>query len=161
VTRKQRLTRVVYGLYVTVLAVFVASNIVQVARVVFATPSPDGSAHSPTRPPDTPKVGPACADALTAEIRAIDVAQALALVEPNVEAAEARYATERRSPSIKTKQGTTDDPRRACANDPSGADAIAAVARLDRIAETHAVHAAGELSTVRLAAQSFIRDVPR
>ncbi len=155
-TRKQRVTRVVYGLYVTVVAVFVASNIVQVARVVFASPS--GAQRTKTAAPAPPKVGGACGAALSAEIRAIDAARALALAEPNTEAAEARYATERRSPAA---NADTTDPTRACAHDPHGTDALAALARLDRMAESHAVRAAGELSTVRLTAQSFIRDEPR
>lgn len=144
----------VYGVYVTIVAVFTASNIIQVGRVVFAN-------QASTAEPRAPKVGPACAASLAAEIRAIDTAQARALTEPSTDAAEARYRSERQSPTARAGQASTGNPTHTCASEPSGADALAALARLDRIAEAHAVRAAGELSTVRLAAQSFIRDEPR
>ena len=80
--------------------------------------------------------------------------RAAASAEPNGDAAKARYASERtatRSPELE----------RACSADPSGQDALAALARFDRAAESHSVRLATELTPVRLAAQSFISGHPK
>lgn len=150
VTRKKRVTRVVYGAYVVVVAAFVVSNIAQVARAVFGLPEDAAAAVEPR----FPKVGPACGELLAAELRAIDETRVAASGEPSKEAAKARYARERSasgSPELE----------RTCSADPSGTDALAALARFERASESHAVRLAGELTPVRLAAQSFISGHPQ
>jgi hypothetical protein len=143
VTRKQRVTRVVYGVYVVVVAAFVVSNIAQVASAVFGSNGAPAEATGPV-------VGPACAKGLEAQLEAIDKALLAASTESTDEAARARFASERNA----TK---TPELERSCAADPSGTDALAALARFDRAAESHAVRTVTELRSVRLAAQSFIR----
>jgi hypothetical protein len=152
VTRKQRVTRVVYGVYVVVVAAFVVSNIVQVAGAVFSERGTSPSTDSTGMP--FPTVGPACAELLEKQLQAIEKARLLASSEPNGEAAKARYAKERSIPP-------SGELERTCAADPQGIDALAALARLDRVADAHAVRSATELSPVRLAAQSFISGHPR
>lgn len=147
-TRKQRVTRVVYGVYVVVVAAFVVSNIAQVARAVF------GGRGEPSTEARFPTVGPACAKLLEDQLPAIEQARLLASSEPNGGAAQARYALARsdsRSPELV----------RTCSADPKGTDALAALARLDRLAESEAVRTASELRPVRLAAQSFISGHPK
>ena len=151
VTRNKRTSRVVYGVYVVVVAAFVVSNIVQVARAVFGSPENEAVAAEASR---FPKVGPACGALLEAQLQAIEKARAAAATEPNGDAAKARYANERsaaRSPELEP----------TCSADPSGTDALAALARFDRAAESHSVRQASELTPVRLAAQSFISGHPR
>lgn len=145
------MTRVVYGVYVVVVAAFVVSNIAQVARAVFGVPESEAAAAEPSR---FPKVGAACGELLETQVRAIEKARGVAQVEPDGDAAKARYANERtasRSPELE----------RVCSADPSGTDALAALARFDRAAESHAVRLASELTPVRLAAQSFISGHPK
>lgn len=145
------MTRVVYGGYVVLVAAFVVSNIAQVARAVFGGPENEAAAAEPSR---FPKVGPACSELLEAQVQSIDRARAASSSEPSGEAATARYASERsaaRSPELE----------RTCAADPSGSDALAALARFDRTSESQAVRLASELTPVRLAAQSFISGHPK
>jgi hypothetical protein len=141
VTRNQRVTRVVYGVYVVIVAAFTVSNIVQVAQAVF------GERNGPSEA-QLPRVGPACAGQLEQQLQAIEKARLLASSEANGDAARARYASERA-----TSRG---DLEPICKADPQGVDALAALARLDRMADSQAVRTATELSPVRLAAQSFI-----
>lgn len=147
-SRKQRVTRAVYGVFVVFVAIFVASSIVQVARAVFFTPASEAESAV------SPKVGVECGQALAEQIRAIDEAQKLASSEPNADAAKARYTSERRA--WDDRDGTP-KPKQACASDPHGPEALAAIARLDRTAEAHSIRDASELRAVRLTAQSFIR----
>ena len=145
------MTRVVYGVFVVVVAAFVVSNIAQVARAVFGVPDTAAAAADPSR---FPKVGAACAELLEAQLRAIDEARAAASTEPNGDAAKARYATLRSAARSAELEQT-------CSADPSGPDALAALARFDRAAESHAIRLASELTPVRLAAQSFISGHPK
>lgn len=147
-TRKQRVTRVVYGIYVVVVAAFVISNIAQVAAAVFG-PSGAGEAAGAR----FPKVGEACARQIEAELQTIEKARLAASSETSDPAAKARYAAERAS----ARAGDPAELERTCKADPHGVDALAALARFDRAAESHAVRTASELSPVRLSAQSFIR----
>jgi hypothetical protein len=128
-------------------AAFVVSSIYQVGRKVF------GEAESEAAAADArfPKVGPECAAALQLQIGVIDVARTAAGTEPTVEAAKARYASERGVEAAKSAQI-----ERACAPEPHRAEALAALARLDRAGESYAVREARELSPVRHALQSFI-----
>lgn len=149
-TRKQRVTRVVYGAYVVVVAAFVVSNIAQVASAVFGGPESEAAAAESR----FPKVGPACAKLFDEQVQAIEKARQAASSETSAEAAKARYERERgaaRSPDVD----------RTCSAEPSGTDALASLARLDRQAESESVRSANELRSVRLAAQSFISGHPK
>jgi hypothetical protein len=142
--RKQRVSRAVYAVFVVLVAAFVASSIAQVASAVFATPVAGEAARG--------EIGDRCASALRDTIDAIDRARLVASAEANADISRARYATEREQP-----QKAAGNPAAACAGDPGGAEALAAVARLDRAAEAHAIREARDLSPVRALAQSFIR----
>lgn len=139
--RQKTVGRAVYGAFVVLIAVFTFSNIWQVARRVFG----EGSAETPP----SVAVGPACGESLAAEIADIERARLLAATERTADAARARYTRERTHKTLLVSGG--------CEADPNGQEALAALARLDRAAETHAVRESSELSPVRLAAQSFIR----
>jgi hypothetical protein len=147
VTRKSRVTRAVYGVFIVLVAAFVVSNIWQVARALF------GASESAAEVAAAAKVHPDCAAAIAREIEAIEKARSTASMEANGEAAKDRYDRERRS-----SQKATDT---VCAAEPQGSEALAALARLERAAKAHAVRDATELRPVRLAAQSFIRGQPR
>ncbi|MBX3227869.1 MAG: hypothetical protein KIT84_22940 [Labilithrix sp.] len=136
-TRRQ-VSRVVYGLFVVVVAVFVSSNVWQVAKTIFF----GGTATYP-------KVAEACGAAIEREIAAIERARAAAAPAGDAEDARARYAATRKSEGV--------DLDGICREDPSGVDAVAAVRRYDRAAESHAVRAASEIGPVRQSARSFIR----
>lgn len=133
-------------MFVVVVTAFVASSITQVARAVFF-----GGTDAEGAPDTSPKVGADCGEALTQELRAIEAARSVASLEPNGDAARARFASERRPEAGRSPA------KQACASDAHGPDALAAVARLDRTAEADCVRAASELRPVRVAAQSFIR----
>lgn len=139
VTRKQVVSRAVYGVFVVIVGAFIISNIWQVARVTFGEQS--GAS--------IPKVEAACGAAIEKEIAAIDRARETASAEHDGEAARATYAAARKKESS--------DAKTACANDPHGVDALAAVGRLDRSAESHAVRDASEIGPMRQTARSFIR----
>lgn len=132
------MTRVVYGLFVALVAVFIASNVWQVARTLFF-----GGTET------YPKVAAACGAAIDHEIEAIERARAAAVHATDADDAKARYATARKSDAI--------DVAGICSGDPSGIDAVAAIQRLDRAAESHAARAASEIGPVRQSARSFIR----
>lgn len=147
---QKRVTRVVYGVYVLVVAAFVVSNIVQVAGALFGKDS-SGTARVPATP-----VKSECAELLRLQAVDVDRARLLASEQPNAEAARFSYAEAR-----KKAREHTGELASACADDPRGADALAALARLDRAAESHAVRTSAELSPVRLAAHSFISGDPQ
>jgi hypothetical protein len=146
VTRKQRVTRAVYGVYVVIIAAFVVSNVTQVGRQIFG---PNGGAA--TKP--AAKVNDACAKAIEGEMRVIELARLAASTEQSEAAAATRYASER-------ERARSRDLEPACSGDPSGADALAALARFDRASESHAVRIASDLTPVRLSTQSFISGHP-
>ena len=132
------MTRVVYGLFVAVVGAFVVSNVWQVARTLFG-----GGTDN------YPKVAAACGAAIEQEIAAIERARAAAVHATDADDAKARYATARK--------GDTIDVAGICSGDPSGIDAVAAVQRLDRAAESHAARDASEIGPVRQGARSFIK----
>ena len=146
-TRKQRVTRVVYGIYVVVVAAFVISNIWQIGATVFGTR--EGAAAKPAV-----TVGEACGKAIDEDVRAIERARTAASTEASADAARKRYARER-------AQARPPEVENACTGEPYGADALAALARFDRAAVSHAVRTASELSPVRLSSQSFISGHPQ
>lgn len=141
------MTRVVYGAYVFVVAAFVVSSIAQVARYVFGIPETESAARR--EPSRFPKVGPACGELLDGQLRAIETARVAASTEPDGDTAKVRYKSERSA-------STPPELDKICSADPSGPAALAALARFDRAAESHALRMANELTPVRLAAQSFI-----
>ncbi len=115
---------------------FIVSNVVQVGRVTFGDQSVT----------DFAKVEAACGAAIEKEIVAIDRARTAASGEKNAESARNAYAMARKS------EGS--DLQSACAG---AVDALAAVGRLDRAAEAHAVRDASEIGPMRQSARSFIR----
>lgn len=135
--QKRHASRAVYGVFVVLVGLFVASSIAQVQRRVFG--APDGAEFP---------VGEACASAMEAQMKAIEAARLVASTEADADAAKARYTSER------AKAGAKDT---LCLGDPRRDDALAALARLDRASEALAVRSSRELSPVRLAARSFIR----
>jgi len=137
----KRTTRLVYGAFVLLVALFTFSNIWQVAWRVFG---PDAA-----EAPASMAVGGPCGTSLSAEIRDIERSRLVASTEKDGPTAKERYGRER-SP----QKGASS---RICEADPHGTEALAALARFDRAAEAHAVRESSELSPVRLAAQSFIR----
>lgn len=142
-TPKQRLARVIYGVFIVIVAAFVISNIWQVAYVLFvAEPASEADASR------TPKVTGACKAAIAEEMSSIAAAAEIASREPDGDTARSRYMKERR--------GNTRSPGAACTSDPHGTEAMAALERLDRASQAHTVRDATELRAVRLSAQSFI-----
>jgi hypothetical protein len=139
VTRKQVVSRIVYGVFVVVVGAFIISNIWQVARVTFGNQT--GT--------EFPKVEAACGAAIEREILAIDRARVTASSERDADSARSTYAAARKTDSS--------DPSAACSSDPNGVDALAALGRLDRSAESHAVRDASEIGPMRQSARSFIR----
>lgn len=147
VTRNQRVTRVVYGVYVVIVAAFTISNIAQVGRQIFGANG--GAATSAPV-----KVGAPCAEQLKIAYEAIEIAAAEASKATDAENASQNYVRRR-------GMGRSPDLDRACNADPNGVEALAALARLDRAAEDHAIRTATELSPVRLSTQSFISGHPQ
>ena len=149
-TKKQRVTRAVYAGYVLIVALFVVSSVVQVARRVFGAGGETGGVDA-----RFPPVAPGCGQVLQDEIQAIESARIAASTERNADAARQRYQSARpsREPIALV--------RARCAGDPQETAALAALARFDRAAEAHAVRDATELSPVRQEAQSFIRGSQR
>lgn len=135
------MTRVVYGTFVVIVAAFVVSNVWQVAVTIF------GDRDSRT---NYPKVGEACGNAIQAEMASIEKARVAAAATKDGQTASSTYASAR-------KDGGGSDAKAACASDPNGTDALAALERLDRAAESHAVRDASEIGPMRNSARSFIR----
>lgn len=131
-------SRIVYGVFVVGVGAFIWSNIWQVARVTFGDQSRD-----------IPRVEAACGAAIEREIGAIDRAREAASGERDADSARATYAA--------TRKSDASDLKTACATDPNGPDALAAVGRLDRAAESHAVRDANEIGPMRRNARSFIK----
>ena len=144
--RNRNLSRAVYGVFVLFVSVFVVVSTFEVGRTLFGS----GSSGTAASPAPAPTVGEACGAAIAREIAVIDAARAAAGREANGDLARGRYQAERGARATA-----------ACDGDPHEADALAALARLDRAAEADALREAGDLSPVRLTAQSFIRNPPR
>ncbi len=140
----KRVTRVVYGAFVALAAAFIVSSVWQIASQLFG--------FGPAMRPDAPRVGAPCAAAIQQDLLAID----LALSEPTMVLGgdEAVKVYERAK-----QRGWQDHDKltQCCAGDPAAAEAIAAVIRLDKAAESAVRRRAGELGPVRREVDSFIR----
>lgn len=136
------MNRAVYGVFIAFATVFIVTSTVQVALAVFGEKA------------EAPKVTDRCGAHIAALIAAIDGAIDAAASAPDAEEGKKRYLASRTS-----HDGAA--PKSSCSEDPHGAEALAAVARYDRAAETFAARRGSELNPVRLRAQSFIRQVPR
>ncbi len=145
----KRSSRVVYGVYVLVVAAFVVSNIAQVSTTLFAS-------TAITESTATSALDPACAQRAAAAIKAIDAARAVAVTETDVEAARATYAREREAALARAGLGGQAEFERACQRDPRGLDTVAAVTRFDRVSESAAARMTDQLSPVRSSARSSI-----
>lgn len=147
-----QVTRFVYVVYVFLVTAFVASSIAQVGGALFGA----GTGGSGTRgalPESTfPVASPDCARLLEEDSQAIELARAAASLEVDGDAAKARFARDRAA--ARDRAPARD---RVCGGDSHDGDALAALARLERAAESHAIRTATELSPVRRGAQSFIR----
>lgn len=143
------MTRAIYGLYIVLVAAFVLSSIAQVARPLFGIPQAEAAR------PAAAQVGAPCAAKLSEQIRAIERARSVASEAPSDDEARAAYVRERGADRDRAEL------EQACAGDPNGTEALAALARLDRAAEARASKDAAELTTVRLGAHSFISGHPR
>jgi hypothetical protein len=138
----RKVTRVVYGVFVTVTAVFVGGLILEVALQVFAGEKPKVEA-----------LAAECAQGVKALESAVNRGIASGLgTDADVDAAVARY------------RGTRDEEWKrldtvaaSCAAQPRGKEAMAALARLDRQAEGIVRRQTAELQAVRREVDSFIR----
>ena len=148
----KRVSRVVYGVYVLVVAAFVVSNISQVAHTLFGSPG----RSAPSERTSADALDPACAERAATYIKAIDAARAAAVLETDVEASHVAYAREREATLSRAGIGGPSALERACERDPRSLDALAAVTRLDRVSESSASRMIDELSPVRTSARSSI-----
>jgi hypothetical protein len=137
---KKRVNRVVYGVFVTLAAAFIISNVAQIAMQVFST---KGSGRLPT---------PTCAAGLRELTAAVDRGLAAAAAAPNADDAERRYA-QAKAPEWNRRT----EIEHTCTEDAVGTDAMAAVTRLDRAAQGVVRKGATELAPVRREVDSFIR----
>jgi hypothetical protein len=141
----RKVSRVVYAAFVTVTAVFVSGLIYEVATQVFAGEAPKVDALAAD-----------CAQGVKALEGAVNRGIAAGLgTDGDADDAVARY------------RGTRDEEwkRRdavaaACAAQPRGTEAMAALARLDRQAEGVVRRQTAELRVVRREVDSFIRSSP-
>ena len=148
VASPKRITSAVYAVYVVAAAAFIISSTAQIAVAVFAEPAPAGS------PSTSPAVAPECAAGVRTLAGAVDrgVAAAGGAGDP-AEAAQ-KYRAARRPEWDEAQQRELVAP---CAGSARGADAVAAVGRLDRAAEGAIRRQTDELAPVRRAVDSFIR----
>jgi hypothetical protein len=143
----KRITSAVYAVFTLVAGAFVISSTYQLAAGVFTEPA------SPTAAPVV-ALGPACASGIQSLAGAVERGVAAAAAASTRAEAERRYQAAR-SPEW-------DHPRQhelilPCATEARGADAVAAVSRLDRAAEGAIRRQSDELAPVRRAVDSFIR----
>ncbi len=139
----KRVTRVVYGAFVALAAAFILSSVWQIASQLFGF----GAASRPVQ-----HVGPQCAAAIQQDVLAID----LALAEPTT-ALGGDDAVNAYQQHKKREWQDQEKLTQCCAGDPAATQAIAAVMRLDRAAESAVRRRAGELGPVRREVDSFIR----
>lgn len=139
----KRITSAIYAVFTVVAAAFVISSTYQIAVGV-----PTSAAG-----PDV-TLAPACADGVRTLAVAVDRGVAAAAGATDKAEAERRYHAARSPEWDEPKQHDLVLP---CVGDAHGADAVAAVARLDRAAEGAIRHQTDELGPVRRAVDSFIR----
>ncbi|MBX3185441.1 MAG: hypothetical protein KF819_00440 [Labilithrix sp.] len=142
-------TRAVYAVFVALAAAFIVSSTVQIARAVFGGSAADRRAEG-----SAPALPAACASGLETLTTAVDRAVAAAASAADPADAERRYRSARSPEWDEDRRKALEAP---CAADPRGAEAVAAVARLDRAAEGAVRRQSGDLGPVRRAALSFIR----
>jgi hypothetical protein len=147
-TRRIRITSAIYAVFTVAATAFVVASTYQIAGAVLSEPAPDAAA------PAAVPVSPACA----AEVRTLAIA-----VDRGVTAAAS--ATDRGEAQRLYRAARTpewDDAKQralvgSCAEGAHGAEAVAAVTRLDRAAEGAIRRQIDELGPVRRAVDSFIR----
>ena len=144
----KRITSAIYAVFTLVAAAFVISSTYQIAVGVMAEPADGAAAGSAVN------VGPACAAGVRSLAVAVDRGVAAAAGATRRDEAERRYRAARSPDWDDTKHHELVEP---CSTDPHGADAVAAVTRLDRAAEGAIRHQTDELGPVRRAVDSFIR----
>jgi hypothetical protein len=144
----KRITSAIYAMFVIVAAAFVISSTVQIARAVLAEPASGAPASAPVT------VAPACAEGVRTLAVAVDRGVAAAAGATDPAEAERRYRAARSPEWDEPKQRELLQP---CAAEPHGADAVAAISRLDRAAEGSIRRETDELGPVRRAVDSFIR----
>ncbi len=138
---EQAITRGVYGVFIFLASAFIVASIVQIARAVFQD---DARIHA--------VASEACAATLRAEAGAIDRALAAAAAASDAREGERMYFETLSADPLLEDRG-----RRACASDAAGADALAALARLHRAAESSVRRQSAALGPVRREVYSFIR----
>lgn len=141
VASPKTVTRLVYAAFLALASAFIVSSTAQVAWALFATPAAAG-----------PPTGEACAVAVRDLAQAVDRALVAGTGAREPAEAERRYAEARRP-----EWDRREDALRACAGDPAGLDAVAALARLDRAAAEAVRRQSAELAPVRREVDSFIR----
>jgi hypothetical protein len=146
----------VYAIFTVLASAFVVSSTYQIAVGVFVPdlhdkPAEPGVADSRPRPKG---VTPACAAGVKSLSAAVRRAVMVAAAADDPEGAEQRYLAAR-SPEWDT--GTEGELVGPCAGDAQGAEAVAAVRRLDRAAAGAIRRQSDELGPVRRAVDSFIR----
>jgi hypothetical protein len=148
VAQNRRITRALYAVFVTGSAAFILSSVYQIAAAVFLPPKDASGAHA--------RVGSACAAGIRELASGVDHALSAAGSTPNASDPGAAYATARDASWAKK-----DDLLRPCESDPVGPEAMAALARLDRMAESNVRRQSSEFVPVRREVDSFIRLNPQ
>ncbi len=143
----KRIQSAIYAVFTVAAAAFVISSTAQIAIAVFAEPAT-------TTSPSTSAVPAACAAGVRTLAVAVDRAVAAAAVAADAADAQKRYRAARSPEWDDAKHRELLEP---CAGDARGADAVAAVARLDRAAEGAIRRQTDELAPVRRGVDSFIR----
>lgn len=138
----RKVTRIVYGAFVAVTAIFVSGLIYEVAVQVFAGEAPKVEALAAD-----------CADGVKSLEAAVNrgIAAGLGAADVDVDDAVARYRGARDQEWQKL-----DAIAAKCSAQPRGTEAMAALARLDRQAEGVVRRQTAELRAVRREVDSFI-----
>ena len=143
----KRITSAIYGIFTVLAGAFVISSTYQLAVGVFAEPAPGETAPTVT-------LGPTCQSGVRSLAIAVDRGVAAAAGATSRADAERRYHAAR---SPEWDEATQRELVRPCESDARGAEAVAAVSRLDRAAEGAIRRQTDELGPVRRAVDSFIR----
>lgn len=143
----KRVTSAIYAVFTVVAGAFVISSTYQLAVGVFAEPAPGDTI--PTVP-----LGPACQGGVRTLAMAVERGVAAAAGAPSRAEAEHRYQAAR---GPEWEEARLRELVRPCELEARGAEAVAAVSRLDRAAEGAIRRQSDELGPVRRAVDSFIR----
>ena len=144
----KRITSAIYAVFTLLAAAFVISSTYQIAVAVLSEPAPGEPA------PPAVTLAPACAEGVRILAVAVDRGVAAAAAATDRTDAERRYRAALRPEWDEAKQREL---VLSCTADARGADAVAAVSRLDRAAEGAIRRQTDELGPVRRAVDSFIR----